>query len=166
MKLLPKAEELISNMRDFFQINTSNQSYLHEEPLRAELFSSEQMERFGKTLAGTHQLSTKPSQEHLLKRLANNEIVLHKVRKLITDAIKNRNQISPASEWLIDNFYLIEEHIRIAKTNFPKGYSEELPQLSDNESAGLTRIYDIVLQIISHSDGRIDLRSLSSFVNA
>ncbi len=166
MKLIPKADELISNMRDFFQTNNSNQSYLHEEPLRAELFSSDQMERFGKTLAGTHKLSTKPSQEHLLKRLANNEIVLHEVRKLITDSIKKKNQITPAAEWLIDNFYLVEEHIRNAKKHFPKGYSEDLPQLADNESVGLTRIYDIVLQIISHSDGRIDIESLSSFIKA
>ena len=57
MKLIPKADELISNMRDFFQTNSSNQSYLHEEPLRAELFSSDQMERFGKTLAGSHKRS-------------------------------------------------------------------------------------------------------------
>ena len=166
MKLIPKADELISNMRDFFQTNSSNQSYLHEEPLRAELFSSDQMERFGKTLAGSHKLSKKPAKDHLLGRLANNEIVLHRVRKLINNSIKIKNQISPAAEWLIDNFYLVEEHIRIAKKHFPKRYSEDLPQLSDNASAGLTRIYDLVLKIISHSDGRIDIESLSSFVNA
>ncbi len=166
MKFIPTTHELISGMRDFFQTNTSNQSFLHEEPLRAELFSSEQMERYGKTLAGSHKLNTKRAQDHLIKRLSNNETVLNEVRKLITDSIKNKNQISPAAEWLIDNFYLIEEHIRIAKKHFPKGYSEDLPQLLENESAGLTRIYDIVLQIISHSDGRIDIESLSSFVKA
>ena len=166
MKLIPVAHELISNMRAIFQINNSDLNYLNEEPLRAELFSSYQMERFGKALAYTHKLSTKPAQDHLLKRLADNEIILHKVRKLITDSIKRKNQITPAAEWLIDNFYLIEEHIRNAKKHFPKDYSEDLPQLLDGASAGLTRIYDIVLQIISHSDGRIDIESLSSFVYA
>ena len=166
MKLIPKADELISSMRDFFQTNSSNQSYRHEEPLRAELLSSDQLIRFGKTLAGSHRISKKPAKDHLLRRLANNEIVLHKVRKLLTDSIKRKNQISPAAEWLIDNFYLVEEHIRIAKKHFPKGYSEDLPQLSDNGTEGLTRIYDIVLKIISHSDGRIDIESLSSFVNS
>jgi hypothetical protein len=48
MKLIPSAHELISNMRDFFQTNNSNHGYLHEEPLRGELFSSDQMERFEK----------------------------------------------------------------------------------------------------------------------
>ncbi|HTB07368.1 MAG TPA: glucoamylase family protein [Bacteroidia bacterium] len=166
MKLIPAAHELISNMRDFFRANNSRLRYLNEEPLRGELFSSEQMERFGKTLAGSHKLSTKPAKEHLLKRLADNEAVLHEVRKLLTGSIKRKHEITPAGEWLIDNFYLIEEHIRTAKTHFPKDYSEDLPQLLDGASKGFTRIYDIVLQIISHTDGRIDIESLSSFMQA
>ncbi len=166
MKLIPVAHELISNMRAFFQTNNSKLSYLDEEPLRAGLFSSDQMERFGKTLALNHKLSTKPAKEHLLKRLADNEDILHEVRKLLTDSIKRKYQITPAGEWLIDNFYLIEEHIRNAKMHFPRGYSKDLPQLSDEGSAGLTRIYDIVLQIISHSDGRIDMESLSGFIRS
>jgi cyclic beta-1,2-glucan synthetase len=165
MKLISAAHELIYNMRTFFLAN-NKLNYSNEEPLRAELFSSEQMERFGKTLAKTHKLSTKPAQDHLLKRLANNEVILHEVRKLLTDSIKRKYQIPPAGEWLIDNFYLIEENIRSAKTHFPKDYSEDLPQLANGSSAGLTRIYDIVLQIISHSDGRIDIESLSGFIRA
>jgi cyclic beta-1,2-glucan synthetase len=88
------------------------------------------------------------------------------VRKLLTDSIKRNYQVSPAGEWLIDNFYLIEEHIRIAKTHFPKNYSEDLPQLLNGTSSGITRSYDIVLQIISHSDGRIDIENLGCFVKA
>ena len=77
---------------------------MNEEPLREELFSSDQMERFGKVLAGTHKLNTKPAQDHLLKRLADNEMHLQEVRKLLTDSIKKRYQVTPAGEWLIDNF--------------------------------------------------------------
>lgn len=166
LKLTPATHELISNMRAFFQINDAKLNHLTEEPLRAELFSSEQMERFGKTLAARHKLSSYPAKDHLLKRLADNEDTLQEVRKLLTDSIKRKKQVTPAGEWLIDNFYLIEEHIRIAKTHFPKNFSEDLPQLLDGNDAGLTRSYDIVLQIISHSDGKTDKESLSNFVRA
>lgn len=166
LKLIPVAHELISNMRAFFQTDNTTHNYQDEEPLRAQLFSSDQMESFGKTLAEMHKLSTKPAEDYLLRRLADNEEHLTEVRKLITDSIEKKYQITPAGEWLIDNFYLIEEHIRIAKTHFPKNYNEDLPQLLDDASFGLTRIYDIVLQIISHSDGKIDMESLSSFVKA
>src|SRR6185312_7046030 len=166
MKLIPSAHELISNMRGFFQTSNSKLSSMNEEPLKAELYSSEQMERFGKSLAANHKLSSKPAKEHLLKRLNDNEVILQEVRKLLTYSIKRKYQITPAGEWLIDNFYLIEEHIRNAKRHFPKDYSEDLPQLSGGPSAGLTRIYDIVLQIIAHSDGRIDIESLGGFIKA
>ena len=166
LKLIPAAHEIISNMRAFFQVSDTNLNYLNEEPLRDELFSSDQMERFGKTLATRHKVSTNPGKDHLLKRLANNEDTLQEVRKLLTDSIKKNYQVTPAGEWLIDNFYLIEEHILIAKTHFPKNYSEDLPQLLNGTSSGITRSYDIVLQIISHSDGRIDIESLSRFVEA
>jgi hypothetical protein len=166
LKLIPAAHELISNMRAFFQVGDTKLNYLNEEPMREELFSSDQMERFGKMLATRHQLSTKPAKDHLLKRLADNEITLQEVRKLLTDSIKRNYQVTPAGEWLIDNFYLIEEHIRIAKTHFPKNYSEDLPQLVNETSSGITRSYDIVLQIISHSDGRIDIENLGNFVKA
>src|ERR1700744_2034386 len=137
MKIIPAAHELISNMRNFFQPKNSKRNYVNEEPLRAELFSSDQMERFAKTLASTHQLSTTPAKDHLLKRLADNEDILHVVRKLLTDSIKRKYQITPAGEWLIDNFYLIEEHIRSAKLHFPKKYSEDLPQIVTSSSSGL-----------------------------
>jgi len=158
--------QIIADIRDFFQAKNLNQNFHKEELFSAELYSSEQMERFGKALAKTHKLSAKPTQDHLLKRLADNETLLHEVRKLITDSIKKKYQISPAGEWLLDNFYLIEAHIRSAKFNFPKGYSEELPQLSGVSSEEVTRIYDIIRQVIAHSDGRIDIDSLSSFINA
>ena len=166
MKLRPTSHELIANMRVFFQLNSPVRSIKNEEPLRAELYSTDQMERFGKVLAEKHKLNTKSAGEYLLKRLTENELILNEVRKLLNDSIKNKKQLAPAGEWLIDNFYLIEEHIRIAKTHFPKNYSENLPQLLDGATKGQTRIYDIVLQLISHSDGRIDLESLSRFIKS
>lgn len=153
-------------MRTFFQVSGNNLNYLNEEPMREELFSSDQMEHFGKKLATRHKLSTNPAKEQLLRRLADNENTLQEVRKLLTDSIKKNYQVTPAGEWLIDNFYVIEEHILIAKTHFPKNYSEDLPQLLNGTSSGITRSYDIVLQIISHSDGRINIESLGRFVKA
>jgi len=137
-----------------------------EPPLRSELFSSNQMDQHGKTLAGQHKLGLKHAQNRLLTRLADNEGVLLEVRNLLTEAIKAPRRITPAGEWLLDNFYLIEEQIRTARRHLPKGYSRELPRLLNGPSAGLPRVYDIALETISHGDGRVDPESLSSFVAA
>ncbi len=137
-----------------------------EPPLRAELFSRDQMKVHGRVLAESHKLGSGPPSERLLTRLAENEKVLIGARHLLTEAVLANFRIDPAGEWLLDNFYLIEEQIRMARRHLPKGYSRELPRLRDAPLAGLPRVYDIALEIIAHGDGRVDPENLSSFVAA
>ena len=86
--------------------------------------------------------------------------------RVLTQSIATNNRISPAGEWLLDNFYLIDEQIRTAKRHLPKGYSRELPRLSNSPSVGLPRVYDIALEAVAHGDGRIDPEGLGRFVTA
>ena len=160
-------EKFLLQMRSFF-LGGSEPKFVFEEPLRAELYSTEQMAQHSRSLAKSHTvtLSKKPLSDRLLLRLADNERVLLEVRNLLTESVKVNNLITPAGEWLLDNFYLIEEQVRTAKKHLPKEYSEGLPQLSSGVSAGLPRVYDIATEIISHSDGRIDMESLDNFIQA
>src|SRR5512141_2362848 len=137
-----------------------------EPPLRSELFSADQMEQHGKALAAAHKLARGRARDRLLPRLADNEAVLAQVCGDLTAAVMANRRITPGAEWLLDNFYLIEEQIRTAKRHLPKGYSRELPRLLNGPSAGLPRVYDIALETISHGDGRVDPEGLSSFVAA
>src|SRR5439155_8692554 len=137
-----------------------------EPPLRSELFSADQMEQHGKRLATMHKLNPRRTVDQLLARLAENESVLVRACNLLTTAVKANRRITPAAEWLLDNFYLIEEQIRTARRHLPRGYSRELPRLLDGPSTGLPRVYDIALEAISHGDGRVDVESLGRFVAA
>lgn len=137
-----------------------------ESPLRAELFSAEQMEEHGRALAAFHRVQPGRGRNRLLARLDENEAVLADTCALLSAAIRENRRVTPASEWLLDNFYLIDEHLRTAKLHFPKGYSFQLPRLANGMSAGLPRIYDIALSAISHGDGRFDQDSLHRFVAA
>ena len=96
------------------------QKYSTEPLLRSELFSRARMEPHGKTLASSHTLSAERTGGRLLARLAENERVLMEVRNLLEDAVRAKRRITPAGEWFLDNFYLIEEHIRMAKRHLPK----------------------------------------------
>jgi hypothetical protein len=96
--------------------------------------------------------------------LEENEQKLLEVRNLLVESLRSGKTITPGAEWLLDNFYLVEEQIVIARKHLPKGYSEALPYLAEGISAGMPRVYDIVLEIISHSDGRVDVNSLTSFI--
>ncbi|HWU76682.1 MAG TPA: glucoamylase family protein [Rhodanobacter sp.] len=137
-----------------------------EPALRAELFSAEQMEQHGRVLAAQHRLRERSRADLLLARLDDNEAVVTHVCDQLTRATRRKRRISPAGEWLLDNFYLIEEQIRIARRHLPKGYSRALPRLANGPSAGLPRVYDIALEIIAHGDGRVDIDSLHRFIHA
>ena len=124
------------------------------------------MEHHGKALAAAHALSPVNAPDRLLPRLVENEHALDAVIKALTASVEANHGITPASVWLLDNFYLIEEQINTAKQHLPRGYSRELPRLLNGPSGGLPRVYDIALEAISHGDGRVDQESLTRFVAA
>ena len=149
------------------QVNVLEQELAYAEPpLRAELFSADQMERHGTTLAELHKIQATHGPDKLLARLEKNEDALLAGYEVLREAAREKRRIAPAGEWLLDNFFLIEEQIRTARRHFPKGYSRELPILSNGNSAGLPRVYDIALAAIAHGDGRVDAESLYRFVAA
>ena len=168
MKLIDKTVlEPLLRLKKNPHKGTFRRKYAYDElPLRSELLSSDQMKQHGKALANVHKLTSERASEQLLGRLHENEDVLVKTCNQLTSAVKDNRPIAPAEEWFLDNFYLIEEHIRMAKRHLTKGYSRELPRLLNGPSAGLPRVYDIVLETISHGDGRVDMESLISFVTA
>jgi cellobiose phosphorylase len=138
----------------------------NELPLRSELLSADQMEQHGKALAATHRLATGRAPDRLLARLSENERALVEVCDLLTADVSAKRRITPGGEWLLDNFYLIEEQIRTAKRHLPKGYSRELPRLAYGSSAGRPRVYDMALEVISHGDGRVDAETFNRFIAA
>ncbi len=160
-------EDLFDQLRQHFQKDYLTREDVNEKPpLRSELYSADQMDLHAHELATAHTLASGETPELLLNRLAQNEEILFRVATLLQTAVKEKKIITPAGEWLLDNFYLVEEQIRIAKRHLPKGYSKGLPRIASGKSAGLPRVYDIAIEIISHSDGHVDIYSLSNFITA
>lgn len=139
---------------------------IDEEPLRGELYSVEQLQRHARSMAGWHQVVTGRGKDHLLPRLKENEAVLLQTYELVTEAVRQQRRIAPAAEWLLDNFYLIEEQIRTARRHLPAGYSRLLPRVTSGPRAGYPRVYDLALELIQHVDGRLDAMSLTNFIAA
>lgn len=140
--------------------------FAYEPILRSELFSADQMASHGIALARQHRLTALSARDSMLRRLDDNEQLLKRSCTALTNAQMSSRRVTPAAEWLLDNFFLVEDHIRTARTHLPKGYSRELPRLVNGPSAGLPRVYDIALETISHGDGRVDEQSLSRFISS
>ncbi|MFP1839459.1 GH36-type glycosyl hydrolase domain-containing protein [Lonsdalea quercina] len=130
--------------------------------IKAELFSADQMERYGRKLARSHKLTQENAPYYLLKNLAEHETVLTRSCDVINAS--DKTAITPAGEWLLDNFYLIEEHIRAVFQHLPKNFGKGLPQLGAPFNG--PRIYDIATEAIAHGDGRFDAKTLMRYISA
>ncbi len=126
------------------------------ELLRSELFSIEQLKRHAASLAQTHRIDPQPGLDRLLPRLADNEAIIRSAYDVVTAAVLPGQRIVPAEAWLLDNYYVIEQQIGLVRHHLPRDYSRQLPRLADGLSAGLPRIYDLAIELISHMDGRVD----------
>jgi len=129
------------------------------------LFTAEQLGEHARLLAAEHQAEILTGPNRLLARLDENEKLLRAYNRA-TYTVDQARRITPASEWLLDNFYLIEEQVQIARRHLPRKYSRELPRLTSGRSAGLPRVYDIVLGFVAHVDAELELDSLTSFLAA
>jgi len=89
----------------------------------------EQLKRHAKSLAKLHQLTNLPEHDKLLPRLAENDSLLIETYDILTAVAALDRRIESAGEWLLDNFYLIEEQILAIRRHLPPSYSRELPSL-------------------------------------
>ncbi|MFK2875626.1 GH36-type glycosyl hydrolase domain-containing protein [Rhodanobacter hydrolyticus] len=124
------------------------------------------MDQHGAELASRHRTSAQTRTDALLARLSSNQRLLAEASDLLTQTMRDGRRITPAAEWLLDNYYLVEEQIRTAQRHLPKGYSRELPVLLNGPCAGLPRVYEIAQETIAHGDGHVDVESLRRFVTS
>ncbi len=141
-------------------------SYSDEQPIRAEIFSVERLEQYAKALAAEHKTVTKRGRALLLPRLEDNGRKLVAAYRVLIEAIKNGRGISPAAEWLVDNFHIVEEQLREIREDLPRGYYHELPKLTEGELNGYPRIYALAFALIAHTDCRLDTDTLRRFIAA
>jgi len=138
-----------------------------EQPIRGELYSVERLEQFAGTLADEHGEVDLPKRfQKLRPRLEDNGEVLIDAYYSLTSAIRDERAVSPAAEWLVDNFHIVEEQLREIQEDLPAGYYRELPKLINGEFGGYPRIYAVAMSIIAHTDSRLEVEALERFLRA
>ncbi len=107
-----------------------------------------------------------PRRARLLTRLDSTRQILDNIHARLAEASLRSVDIGPAGEWLLDNFHVVQEHVREVHQSLPRDYYRELPQLAAGPLAGYPRVYEIAITLISHTEGRIDLENVDLFVDA
>ncbi|HEV7681940.1 MAG TPA: glucoamylase family protein [Pyrinomonadaceae bacterium] len=137
-----------------------------EQPVRAEIYSVERLEQYAQSLAAAHKTVTRKGRAQLLPRLEDNGRKLVLAYHTLVEAIRSGRSISPAAEWLVDNFHIVEEQLREIREDLPKAYYNELPKLVEGELKDFPRIYIVALALIAHTDCRLDTATLRRFIAA
>ncbi len=136
------------------------------QPIREELFSVERLEHYAQTLASEHRIVHIKGRARLLPRVEDNGRKLVFAYRTLVEALRSGQSISPAAEWLVDNFHIIEEQLREIREDLPKSYYRELPKLAAGDQKDFPRIYALALAVIAHTDSRLDTNTLRRFIAA
>ena len=138
-----------------------------EDSIREELFSIERLEEHGESLAAAQHITARPMpRRSLALRLRDNAAVLLEAYRTIGSAAGEGHAVTPAAEWLLDNYHVVEEQIREIRDDLPPGYYRQLPKLADGPFAGYPRVFGIAWAFVAHTDSRFDPDMLCRFVRA
>ncbi len=138
-----------------------------QEPIREELFGVERLEDHARSLAVAQIVSSRKARGRLLaNRLIDNRAALLAGYRSAVKAINEGRPITPAAEWLVDNYHLVEKQIHTIQSDLTPGYYRQLPKLALGPFAGYPRVFGIAWAFVAHSDSRFDPETLVRFVRA
>ena len=138
-----------------------------EDPIRAEIFGPQRFAQHGRSLGETHRAARGSGHAgSFFPRLQDNITALRGSHAYISTQAATGYDISPAAEWLLDNFHLIEAQLEEVRDGLPRRYFRALPVLLDKPLAGLPRIYGVAWAFVAHTDGDFNDELLVQFLSA
>jgi cyclic beta-1,2-glucan synthetase len=140
-----------------------------EAPIRAELFGAQRFEEHGHSLAraqivrneGDHGEATP-----FFPRVDKNLESLRGAFDYIALISQSGRYVTPAAEWLLDNFHLVEAQLQQIREGVPRSYYARLPKLATPPLAGLPRVYGIAWAYVAHTDSVLNKDLFTAFLNA
>ncbi|MBH0206710.1 MAG: hypothetical protein HP498_13025, partial [Nitrospira sp.] len=138
-----------------------------EEPIRAELFGVERLEQHAASLAVAQGVTDDARVGRLFTpRVLDNKRVLVASYQAIARTIRDEKTITPAAEWFVDNFHIVDEQLREIIDDLPPGYYRQLPKLASGHLQNYPRVFGVAWAFVAHTDSRFDPDMLRRFVVA
>jgi cyclic beta-1,2-glucan synthetase len=159
-RYLPEAPDSLCNILD-------GKRGVVEQPIRSEIFGLHRFMQHGRSLALTHDAAfTNARSTVFFPRLNSNILVLEEAQRYIGEQASTGYDMSPAAEWLLDNFHVIQAQLKEIYEGLPRSYFRGLPVLLDEPLAGLPRVYGVAWAFVAHTDGAFDEELLCHFLTA
>jgi cyclic beta-1,2-glucan synthetase len=136
-----------------------------DQPIRAEVFGIERLEEHAQSLAAAQRTTEKPTKgRNLLRRVRENRRALLAAYRNIVEAVREKREITPAEEWILDNFFVVDEQHREIRDHLPGSFYRLLPKITEGHLEGYPRVYGLAWAYVAHTDSRFELETLRRFV--
>jgi len=135
------------------------------DPIRAELFGADRLEQHAENLARQRILAEGETGRPLSPRVRDSGRVLLQCYRAIAAVIREEGAITPAAEWFVDNFHIVEEVLREVREDLPRGFYRQLPKLAEGPLHGYPRVLGLAWAFVAHTDSHFEPETLQRFVS-
>ncbi|HUE73352.1 MAG TPA: glucoamylase family protein [Pirellulaceae bacterium] len=130
--------------------------------LRGEAYGAEHLDQHARQLAQSQRVDKSPRKDRrFVARFADNAEFLRSAYEEIAAEIRHGDKVTAEAEWLLDNYYIVEEQLREIRDDLPQRYYWELPKLESGEP----RVYALALELVLHTDSALDEETIVRFVS-
>ena len=141
-------------------------------PLRSDAYSAEHLWDHAQELARREQVERKSRArngavaQQFVERFESNCLYIASAYQRVIDSVRAGEPIATDAEWLIDNFYVVEEQLREIREDLPSSYYRELPKLATPPWVGYPRVWELAYELVVHTDSSLDEELIAGFVSA
>lgn len=126
-----------------------------------------QLQKHLEKIASSHSITTKSQKDtYPVPGLIENFKTIEEVYNLLNEYLKLGINIHPAGEWLLDNFYIIEETVKQIQKELPLKKYTNFVGIANGEYKGFARIYVLASEIVAYSDNKIEKENLSDYLES
>ena len=135
------------------------------EPIGDELLGVERLEQYACNLAAEQPLLASPEHGKApAARMRRNTRALRRSYESIVGSASTRRSVTPAAEWFVDNYHVVERQLQLIRDDLPAAYYRQLPKPAAGPPSGFPRITGIAWAFVAHSDSHLDTKLLPRFV--
>ena len=129
------------------------------------MLEKSQLEKHLEKIASSHNTTTKSQKDtYPVPQLIENFKTIEEVYNILNEHLKLGINIHPAGEWLLDNFYIIEETVKQIQKELPLNKYTNFVGISNGEYKGFARIYVLASEIVAYTDNKIERENLEDYL--
>lgn len=138
-----------------------------DSPLRGETYSAEHLWLHAQHLAERQALARSGTGDRrFIDRFESNCRFIATTYQTIVATARDQQPIAPDAEWLIDNYYVVQEQLREIREDLPRNFYLELPKLASQPFPGLPRVFELAYELIVHTDSSLDEELIAGFISS